>query len=728
LTQATVAVASDRPPLLSQLDLRIPPVRTGGMYSVALVAVSVLLVLLPLVYVGLIGGVGWAWWTHATNDVEQFSDVWIKILSLAYVGPLVIGLTLIVFMLKPLLAPKGRGAAPFRLDRDRYPTLHEFADRVARAVGAPAPREVRVDCQVNASASFRRGFASFFGNDLVLTIGLPLVAALDTRQLAAVLAHEFGHFSQGAAMRGNYIILTVLEWFRRVVQERDAWDEKLAAIAEKSGNVHLGAMLVLQTARFCVWLTRRILWCLMMVGYAASCWLCRQMEFDADRHAARLCGSEIQESIFRELRRLSFGEQVALHRLQTAHREGRLGDDFPALVLDGVHLLNRDDLEKSVDEVVRDRTIGIFSTHPSNADRIAMAMRESTPGLYSVEEPARVLVEDWAGLCREATRNLYRHNFGLNLDTIKIVPSQDIIDAKGRDAIERESIRRYFQSLWNYNFPLARSAGLSGDAEQGSEAGREELRSQLETSRHRCLESTKAAREAVAKMDKLDDSRYSGWHREFHAAFNPATSRKSALPVAGAKPDGFDMVRRPLEHARAPAVEAWGQRLALVRRCLGQPWLAESVRARVDEFDRLQRALDALADQMSTVRAQRPDLIALSVLMGYLEARPDDQGLIDQVLGRLSAIHERYGTALHKLNAVAYPLPGARPGLTLAGFLHPHDGLPRANDMTIARLAQEMESSVASLYTSILRALSTIAEAVESELGFEPFPMPPEEV
>jgi hypothetical protein len=32
--------------------------------------------------------------------------------------------------------------------------IHEFADRVARAVGAPAPREVRVDCQVSASASF----------------------------------------------------------------------------------------------------------------------------------------------------------------------------------------------------------------------------------------------------------------------------------------------------------------------------------------------------------------------------------------------------------------------------------------------------------------------------------------------------------------------------------------------------------------------------------------------
>jgi len=39
------------------------------------------------------------------------------------------------------------------------------------------PSRVDVDCEVNASASFRRGLASMGSNDVVLTIGLPLVAA-----------------------------------------------------------------------------------------------------------------------------------------------------------------------------------------------------------------------------------------------------------------------------------------------------------------------------------------------------------------------------------------------------------------------------------------------------------------------------------------------------------------------------------------------------------------------
>jgi Zn-dependent protease with chaperone function len=38
---------------------------------------------------------------------------------------------------------------------------------------------------------------------LVLVIGLPLAAGMSMRQVAGVLAHEFGHFAQGAGMRFN---------------------------------------------------------------------------------------------------------------------------------------------------------------------------------------------------------------------------------------------------------------------------------------------------------------------------------------------------------------------------------------------------------------------------------------------------------------------------------------------------------------------------------------------
>lgn len=71
-----------------------------------------------------------------------------------------------------------------------------------------------------------------FGNDLVLTIGMPLVLGLSLRQFAGVLAHEFGHFSQGAGMRLTFIIRTISVWFTRVVYERD--QEKITEMIEQS--------------------------------------------------------------------------------------------------------------------------------------------------------------------------------------------------------------------------------------------------------------------------------------------------------------------------------------------------------------------------------------------------------------------------------------------------------------------------------------------------------------
>ena len=146
-------------------------------------------------------------WYHATNDffvLRGAGGSWFTLLF--YFGPILVGLIVILFMVKPLFA--GRPPAPpaMALDAKQERLLFAFIGRVCRLVGAPRPRRVEVNCVVNAAASFRRGAASLLGQDMTLTIGLPLVAGLNLRQFAGVLAHEFGHFSQGAGMRLTYVI------------------------------------------------------------------------------------------------------------------------------------------------------------------------------------------------------------------------------------------------------------------------------------------------------------------------------------------------------------------------------------------------------------------------------------------------------------------------------------------------------------------------------------------
>ena len=94
-------------------------------------------------------------------------------------------------------------------------------------------------------------------------------------------------------MRLTYVIRNINFWFARVVYERDAWDVQLE---ESARNSDFRIALVLHATRFCVWLTRRILWVLMHIGNAISCFMLRQMEYDADSYEAKLAGSDAFES------------------------------------------------------------------------------------------------------------------------------------------------------------------------------------------------------------------------------------------------------------------------------------------------------------------------------------------------------------------------------------------------------------------------------------------------
>ena len=191
-------------------------------YQLGLAVVAFVMVSLPAIYVGLILLVGWGVWYHATSHffLVQGGHAWWLGWPLFF-GPIFVGEFLILSMVMPLLA-KGEPAPPaVALDADEERSLFAFIERVCREVGAPLPRRVEVNCAVNAAASFRRGAASLLSRDMTLTIGLPLVAGLDRRQLAGILAHEFGHFSQVAGMRLTYVVRRTNAWFSRAVAECD---------------------------------------------------------------------------------------------------------------------------------------------------------------------------------------------------------------------------------------------------------------------------------------------------------------------------------------------------------------------------------------------------------------------------------------------------------------------------------------------------------------------------
>lgn len=384
----------------------IPRVKTSLLYRLGLLLVTIVMVALPIAYVALIIVVGALVYYHATTNVGILEGSGsARGRFAAYAAPIVAGCTIILFMLKPLFAPRAKRVMGHTLSPNQHPYLFLLISRVCQAVGSPFPQTVEVDLQVNASASFRRGFRSFFGDDLALTIGLPLVQGLSIQNFAGVLAHEFGHFSQGAGMRLTYVIRSINNWFALVVYGRDSWDAKLIAASQESrGFIAISLLL----ARVAVWLSRRILWCLMMIGHGVSCFMLRQMEYDADCYEVRLAGAPCFADTMRKLYLLDAASYLSDKMVVQHWQEKRERmEDIPAAIVSLAKQLP-DDLRKHIDHSLKEESTEWFATHPASKDRVARANAENPAPAFQLEGPATHLFSNFEKLAQEVTREQYQ--------------------------------------------------------------------------------------------------------------------------------------------------------------------------------------------------------------------------------------------------------------------------------------------------------------------------------
>jgi Zn-dependent protease with chaperone function len=145
------------------------------------------------------------------------------------------------------------------------PELFEALERIRRKIKGPPIHTVRLDSEFNASIQQVPRFGLLGGAVNHLTIGLPLLMALDRPRFLAVLAHEYGHLRGDHGRFAAWIYRTRLSWMRLNHSLSD--DEGPAAAA---------------TQAFMRWYFPRF--------SAKTFALARQDEYEADRIAGRLLG------------------------------------------------------------------------------------------------------------------------------------------------------------------------------------------------------------------------------------------------------------------------------------------------------------------------------------------------------------------------------------------------------------------------------------------------------
>jgi len=390
--------------------------RISLFYQAGLLMVTFFMVLLPLAYLAFASFVGYSVYWYGIHARVLFTSfhggIHVFILkTILYVGPLVAGVVAVFFMFKPILARSRSRGEPIELNPARHGRLYQFIAELSDLLRVSMPRRIYLDCDLNASVGFRRGWLSLLGNDLVLNLGLPLVAGLNTRQFAAVVAHELGHCTQGLAMRLGYVIDSIDRWFLRVVYERDSWDDALDEWSDSVDDWRLS--LIMACVHFAVWLSRKVLLLLMLVGHAASCFLSRQMEFHADSCAIAVAGPAGLESLLLRLRELAVLQGLGYDGLNQIWSRRHQLPDSVADYLDELEKRLPANFHENARLTLLNESADLFATHPTAAQRIRKARQSSADGVFSMEKPARALFSDFVAASRVVTSRHYRQDLRL---------------------------------------------------------------------------------------------------------------------------------------------------------------------------------------------------------------------------------------------------------------------------------------------------------------------------
>jgi Zn-dependent protease with chaperone function len=448
--QSTVSGTSPSLGLPLAIAGTIEPTRLSWFYRGGLTVIAIAMLLLPLLYLSVVvGAAAFVWWHITANTwlLEGGASQW---RLLGYAAPAVIGVALVFFMVKPILARPTRRRDPVPVSAEQEPALFAFIEQICGQVRAPIPRRVQVDCQVNASAGFMPGRLRLLKRDLVLTIGLPLVAGLSIRELGGVLAHEFGHFAQGTGMRLTALVRGIDGWFARVVYERDHWDEKLETWSK---NWDWRAAVILVMARGAIWLSRRLLHGLMITGHAISCFMLRQMEYDADSYEIKFAGSEAFARTSARMRQLNAGAQFGYNDLRHSWQQRALPADFPTFLVDVSNRMPQDVLAQV--RRTPESATGLLDTHPADADRLRAAEAAAAPGiLLGGDDPATLLFRDFEALSAEATRHHYAHELGLDIEQVALVGTAEAVEERQRRQERDRAVEEFFGECVSAQRPL----------------------------------------------------------------------------------------------------------------------------------------------------------------------------------------------------------------------------------------------------------------------------------
>ena len=206
---------------------------------------------------------------------------------IAGLGLVAVGISVIFFLIKFIFAVS-KNENPYRLEitPQEQPGLFAFIKTLSNETKTRFPKKIFISPDVNACVFYNSSFWSMiFPVRKNLEIGLGLVNSINISELKAVIAHEFGHFSQRSMKLGSFTY-NVNRIIYNMLYENNSYNGFLNAWGRLHGILSFFANITVKIAQGIQYILREM-YGVINKSYMA---LSREMEFHADAVAASVAG------------------------------------------------------------------------------------------------------------------------------------------------------------------------------------------------------------------------------------------------------------------------------------------------------------------------------------------------------------------------------------------------------------------------------------------------------
>lgn len=202
-------------------------------------------------------------------------------------GMIAAGISVFVFLVKFIFSvTKDENSLRMEVTEEQQPRLFAFIRELTTATGTQFPKKIYFSPAVNAAVFYNSSFWSMFlPVRKNLEIGLGLVNSVNVSEFKAVMAHEFGHFSQRSMQLGSFTY-NVNRVIHNMLYENKGYSNFLNAWGKLHWITSLFAKLTARIAQG-IQQVLRVMYGLINKSYMG---LSREMEFQADAISAGISG------------------------------------------------------------------------------------------------------------------------------------------------------------------------------------------------------------------------------------------------------------------------------------------------------------------------------------------------------------------------------------------------------------------------------------------------------